>query len=207
MTSKAPGRPVEFPDFEAMDIKIDAALERKKWDTLFTTAQIALRFCQFDHTKAEEVARKMIEKGDGGVISDLLARLSDSIDYFRDLAKLMECAGTRLAVSADRAQGRTIPKPRPSAVAKALARARAAQAAYDAAEAAKDDADLEHQFLVEAGAFDKLAMVRCSSDAEFIEKLRYMIAHEINLWGSPLDSQAEFKDIAVAAALHLGVPT
>jgi hypothetical protein len=95
-------------------------------------------------------------------------------------------------------------KPAPSAVANALARCKAAQAAYDAAEAAGDDTTLELQGRVEAEIFDKLANTPCTSDAEFIEKLRYMIAQETKLWGSPLDSRAEFRHIAVAVAAHLG---
>jgi hypothetical protein len=90
-----------------------------------------------------------------------------------------------------------------SAVAKALARCKAAQTAYDAAEAAEDEAARERHGEAEMEIFDELAVTPCTSDIEFIEKLRFMLARETELWGSPFDSRAEFRHIAVAVATYL----
>jgi hypothetical protein len=89
-----------------------------------------------------------------------------------------------------------------SAVARAIARLKAAQAAYDAAEAAEDAAAISLHCEAEIAACDKLTVTPCANEAEFIEKLRCLIARESYLFGSPFDSRAEFCIIARAVATH-----
>jgi len=62
-------------------------------------------------------------------------------------------------------------------IALAIERHKAAQAAIDAF---KDDPDgyPEHLGMAEFDAIDDLAGTPCASDAEFIEKLRYLHAYE-----------------------------
>jgi hypothetical protein len=95
-----------------------------------------------------------------------------------------------MTTKSDRSLGLTIPKIRPSAVAKAIARSKAASAAYDAAQAAGEDTSAA--FETDEKLYEKLVVTPCASDAEFIEKLRYLLKYETDLFGSPLDSRAEF---------------
>jgi hypothetical protein len=81
-----------------------------------------------------------------------------------------------------------------SAVAAAIARHAAARAAYDAA---PSDSLSE----AETVSCNELAETPCTSDAEFIQKLRYLIARETGLWGSP-NVHEQFGSVAVAVALH-----
>ncbi len=83
-----------------------------------------------------------------------------------------------------------------SAVVAANARHAAARAAYDAA---PSDSLSE----VESVCCNELAETPCTSDAEFIQKLRYLIAREAGLWGSP-NVHEQFGSVAVAVALHFG---
>jgi hypothetical protein len=92
---------------------------------------------------------------------------------------------------------------KPSAVEQAIERRRAAQAAYDLVEVAGDDDTITLRTNEEYDAIDNLVEAPCVSDAEFIEKLRLLIAYEISLFGSPFDSKAEFCIIARAVATHL----
>jgi hypothetical protein len=90
-----------------------------------------------------------------------------------------------------------------SAVARAIARLKAAQAAYDAAEAAGEDATATSLHCeAECTACDELTVTPCANEAEFIEKLRCLLARESLLFGSPFDSRAEFCIIARAVATH-----
>jgi hypothetical protein len=91
-------------------------------------------------------------------------------------------------------------------LAQAITRCEAAQAAYDAMP--DDDADMKEQlFLDEADAADALAELPCASDAEFIEKLRFLLARETSLFGAPNDGGLEFGSIAIAVDRHLGPAT
>jgi hypothetical protein len=92
------------------------------------------------------------------------------------------------------------PAPMSGAVAYAIARCKAAQAAYDAI---PDDDDAAKQQLSgsESGVVDALARMPCANDAEFIGKLRYMLAHDIRIWGDP-DHGDEFGSILVAVDRH-----
>jgi len=59
----------------------------------------------------------------------------------------------------------------------------------------------------EFDAIDALVFTPCASNAEFIEKLRFLLAWTKNLHGSPFGSPAEFSDIARAVAVHLEAGT
>ncbi len=89
-------------------------------------------------------------------------------------------------------------------VARAIARVKKAQAAYDAAEAAHDDAAADDLSKAESDACGELEKTPCANDEEFLEKLKYLVAREVHLFGSPFESFAEFVSVARAAALHFG---
>jgi hypothetical protein len=82
----------------------------------------------------------------------------------------------------------------------ALARHMAAQGAIDAF---MDDPDgyPEHLGTAEFDAIDDLAETPCASDAEFIEKLRYLHAYETRFFGAPT-GQHEFRSIVLAVDCH-----
>jgi hypothetical protein len=44
----------------------------------------------------------------------------------------------------------------------------------------------------------------CASDAEFLEKLKYLLARDISYYGDP-DSRYEFGHTVAAVAQHLGL--
>jgi len=92
--------------------------------------------------------------------------------------------------------------PQPSAVAEAIARHKAAQAAHDAA---PDDSDetMDPLFDVATRALEELGKTPCASDAEFIEKLRYLLPQETRQSGA-LHFGLEYGSILVAVATHLG---
>jgi hypothetical protein len=92
--------------------------------------------------------------------------------------------------------------PQPSAVAEAIARHKAAQAAHDAA---PDDSDETMDPLFDAAtrALEELGKTPCASDAEFIEKLRYLLPQETRQSGA-LHFGLEYGSILVAVATHLG---
>jgi hypothetical protein len=72
----------------------------------------------------------------------------------------------------------------------------AAQAALDAAEDRP-----EHLRDEEDEALDELAFTPCASDAEFLEKLRYLYAQQAKIWDLP-DNGDDYGCIVIAAACH-----
>jgi hypothetical protein len=86
-------------------------------------------------------------------------------------------------------------------LAQALARHKAAEAAIDAAQAADQDGNHKHLTDAEFEAIDNLAETPCSSDAEFIEKLRYLHAYETRFFGVPT-GQHEFRSVVLAVDCH-----
>jgi hypothetical protein len=95
----------------------------------------------------------------------------------------------------------TKPKTSKTPIAEAIERCEAAQAAYDAI---PDDDDAAKRQLsgFESGVVDALARMPCASDAEFLEKLRYLLARETRIFGEP-HGRAEFGSIVVAVDRHL----
>ena len=88
-------------------------------------------------------------------------------------------------------------------LAQAIARHKAAQAAIDAHSGRIDDDALANQlFTAERDALNVLAETPCANDAEFIEKLRHLLAHESRIADGPPDGHQEFGSILVAAACH-----
>jgi hypothetical protein len=91
-----------------------------------------------------------------------------------------------------------------TALAQALARHKAAQAAIDAHFGHIDDEALADQlFDAESGARKVLAETPCASDAEFLEKLRYLLAHETRIFDGPPDGHQHFGSILVAVDRYL----
>jgi hypothetical protein len=80
--------------------------------------------------------------------------------------------------------------------AQAIARHKAAQAALDASEDRPD-----HLFDEEDEALDDLAETPCASDAEFVEKLRYLYMQQSKIWDLP-DNGDNFGCIAIATKCH-----
>jgi len=91
----------------------------------------------------------------------------------------------------------------PSAIAEVIERCTVAQVAYDLAAEAGDDVNSSLRSEEEDDAVNELVMMPCTSDAELLEKLRFLLARETKLWGSPFDSSAEFCSIAQAVATYL----
>jgi hypothetical protein len=91
------------------------------------------------------------------------------------------------------------PKTRETPVARALARHVAAQAALDAVPGPVDYP--KHLSDEEDDALYELAFTPCISDAEFLEKLRFLVARDTRIFGAP-HCDLEFGPIAVAANLH-----
>jgi hypothetical protein len=86
--------------------------------------------------------------------------------------------------------------------ARAIVRHKAAQAAIDAHSGCIDDEALADQlFTAESDALNVLAETPCVSDAEFVEKLRYLLAHEARIEGPPDGSQS-FGSILIAVDRH-----
>jgi hypothetical protein len=79
---------------------------------------------------------------------------------------------------------------------------REAVAKHQAAKAAPDrNADDNYDDL---DALDSVTESLCANDAEFLEKLRYLLAEEIEIEGGrPGQSSEAFKSIAAAADFHL----
>jgi hypothetical protein len=87
-----------------------------------------------------------------------------------------------------------------AALAQALARHKAAQAALDAVPGPEDYP--EHLSGEESEALDELAFTPCASDAEFLEKLRYLYAQQAKVgWDLP-DNGDDYGCIVIAAACH-----
>jgi hypothetical protein len=98
------------------------------------------------------------------------------------------------------------PKTRKAPVAQALARHKAAQAPIDAHFGQIDDEALANQlFTAERDALKALAETPCASDAEFVEKLRYLLAHETRIFDGPPDGNHDFGSIVVAVDRHCNV--
>jgi hypothetical protein len=87
-------------------------------------------------------------------------------------------------------------------IVQALARHKIAQAAIDAHFGMIDDVALADQlFDAERDALEVLAETPCS-DAEFVEKLRYLLAHEARIVDGPPGGHQEFGSILVAVDRH-----
>jgi hypothetical protein len=85
-----------------------------------------------------------------------------------------------------------------SPVAEAIARHRAVQAVYDAAAAGYDaaPAEMAHDALME------VAEASCASDAEFIDKLKYLFAEETRL-NDGIEFNIYCPSILLAVATHI----
>ena len=95
------------------------------------------------------------------------------------------------------------PEESEASVPQAIARCEAAQAGYDAAH---DDDDAANQLSdAESDAIEILAETPCASDAEFVEKLRYLLAHETRIFDGPPDGNHDFGSIVVAVDRHFNV--
>ena len=79
----------------------------------------------------------------------------------------------------------------------AIARPKAAQAALDAVPGPEDYP--EHLCDEEDEALYELAFTPCISDAEFIEKLRYLYAQQAKIWDLPNNGN-DYGCIVIAAA-------
>jgi hypothetical protein len=92
--------------------------------------------------------------------------------------------------------------PMSGALAQALARHKAAQGAIDAHSGRIDDQALADQlFDAERDALKAMAETPCS-DAEFVDKLRYLLAHEARICERQPDGHQEFGSILVAVDRH-----
>jgi hypothetical protein len=56
--------------------------------------------------------------------------------------------------------------------------------------------------LPQATLLRPLAEVTCASNAEFVEKLRYLLAHETRIFDGPPDGNHDFGSILVAVDRH-----
>jgi len=84
-------------------------------------------------------------------------------------------------------------------LAQAIARHKAAEAAMDAG---PHEEDYPEQLLEEEiEALDAIALMPCASDAEFIEKLRYLHAVETRISGAPT-GRHEFGSVVHAVDCH-----
>ena len=99
------------------------------------------------------------------------------------------------------------PKTRKAPIIQALARHKAAaQAPIDARSGRIDDDTLaDVLFTAESDALNVLAETPCTSDAEFVEKLRYLLAHETRIFGGPPDGSHDFGSIVIAVDRHFNV--
>jgi hypothetical protein len=87
-----------------------------------------------------------------------------------------------------------------AALAQAIARHKTAQAALDAVPGPEDYP--VHLYDVEDEALHELALTTCASDAEFIEKLRYLYAHQARMWGPEDNANPQYGCLAMAAERH-----
>lgn len=76
---------------------------------------------------------------------------------------------------------------------------KAARAALDACQGPEDV--LEHLNRVDDAAALAVALAPTASDAELLEKLRYLCAYEQGLWGEPV-ANLEFGLLAIAVELY-----
>jgi hypothetical protein len=89
--------------------------------------------------------------------------------------------------------------PMSDALAQAVARHKAADAAMDAGPHEEDYP--EQVFEEEIEALDAIALMPCASHAEFIEKLRYLPVVETRLGGPPT-GRHEFGSVVLAVDCH-----
>jgi hypothetical protein len=102
--SVIPFRSVKDPlAFDGMGIEINVEEQRESWATTFMSVQTALRFCNFDHVKAEEMARDSIGEDGGWFIDESGSRWAESVEYLESIVATMKAALVRLEVSEDRA--------------------------------------------------------------------------------------------------------
>jgi hypothetical protein len=83
----------------------------------------------------------------------------------------------------------------------AIERHKAAKAACEA-NPCKDDVDDDPLFNAMTAAHFDLAHTPCASDAEFIEKLRYLLAEETRIWNAFDDPDGPFGSVVAAVDLH-----
>jgi hypothetical protein len=94
----------------------------------------------------------------------------------------------------------TIKPKTPTPIVQAIARHKAVQAAADAVPCPEECP--EHLREEENEALDELAFTPCASDAEFLEKLRYLYAQQAKVgWDLP-DNGDDYGCIVIAAACH-----
>jgi hypothetical protein len=102
---------IQFPPakgllaFDGMGIKIDVEKQRESWAAAFVDVQTALRFCNFDHVKAEEIARNSLGE-DGWFIDESRSRWAENVEYLESIVAITKAALTRLKISEDRALAR-----------------------------------------------------------------------------------------------------
>ena len=65
-----------------------------------------------------------------------------------------------------------------------------------------DEALANQLFTAERDALKALAETPCASDAEFVEKLRYLLAHETRIFDGPPDGNHDFGSLVVAVDRH-----
>jgi hypothetical protein len=69
---------------------------------------------------------------------------------------------------------------------------------------AKRTALASQLFTAASDALEALAEAPCASNAEFVEKLRYLLAHETRIFGGPPNGHQDFGYILVALSLQSG---
>ena len=78
---------IQFPSakdplaFDGMGIEINVEEQRESWAATFMSVQTALRFCNFDHVKAEEMARDLIDEDGGWFIDESGSRWTESVEF------------------------------------------------------------------------------------------------------------------------------
>jgi hypothetical protein len=89
---------IQFPpakgllDFDGMGIEINVEKQRESWAMTFTDVQTALRFCNFDHVKAEEMARNSLDEDGGWFIDETGSRWTESVEYLEAIVATMKAA-------------------------------------------------------------------------------------------------------------------
>ncbi|MGI8570386.1 MAG: hypothetical protein ACR2KT_15715 [Methylocella sp.] len=89
-----------------MGIEIDVAEQRESWGAIFTSAQFALRFCNFDHVEAEKAVHRSLDGGDIGLFDKMSADWVDDVGRLEALIETMKVAHARLAISNERVLAR-----------------------------------------------------------------------------------------------------
>jgi len=93
----------------------------------------------------------------------------------------------------------------PQSLTDAIARHQAAHAALTAQIAASpgDDLACEPLLAEDVAAMEAIVAAPCENDAEFVEKLRYLMPYEQALCGKP-SMQMEYGSVIVAVSSYLG---